>query len=233
MDGQPDGECVGPEIRTTFLRPDGDILARCRYPSGRDADLGPEPPAETLPDQELVVYRAGGDVMKVARMIVGVAVVAGALAGCSSGSTRAISVGTPPPRSTATATATATASATATATASASASATPTAHPNPVMLTAADNGRTVRVTPGAVISVRLAPNAGSYDPPVSDDETVLTRTSNEGGYPVGGDAIARFSALAPGTAHISSQTDLSCMHSNPRCMVATRVFTVTVIVARS
>jgi vanillate O-demethylase monooxygenase subunit len=66
MSGQPEGDAadvVPPEIRTTFLRPDWDILARCWYPVARDADLGPDPTAVMLLDQELVLYRAGSEVV--------------------------------------------------------------------------------------------------------------------------------------------------------------------------
>jgi vanillate O-demethylase monooxygenase subunit len=66
MDRENEGDAVdlvAPEVRTTFLRPDWDILARCWYPVARDADLGTDPTGVVLLDQELVIYRAGSEVV--------------------------------------------------------------------------------------------------------------------------------------------------------------------------
>jgi vanillate O-demethylase monooxygenase subunit len=66
VDGQAEedaADLVAPEVRTTFLRSDWEILARCWYPVVRDADLGTDPTGVVLLDQELVIYRAGSEVV--------------------------------------------------------------------------------------------------------------------------------------------------------------------------
>jgi hypothetical protein len=97
-------------------------------------------------------------------------------------------------------------------------------------LTSADAGRTITVPVGTVITVDLAPDAGSYDPPQVDDVAVLREDSRSGGYPDATDARASYTAVTTGTATIASATDLPCLHTTPRCLPPQREFTVTVTV---
>jgi hypothetical protein len=99
-----------------------------------------------------------------------------------------------------------------------------------VYLTAADSGSTVTVAIGARIEVRLDPNGGSYDPPTVDNSATLAEQTHDGGYPANTTAFAQFQALAAGTAQISSQTDLACLHTTPRCLPPQREFRVTIAV---
>lgn len=98
-------------------------------------------------------------------------------------------------------------------------------------ITANDSGRAFTVHVGTQIHVELAPNAGSYDPPANDDSHVLREDSHAGGYPDNSTAIANFTAVARGAAHITSQTDMACLHTNPRCLPPQRSFSVTINVA--
>ena len=107
----------------------------------------------------------------------------------------------------------------------------PTRQPSDLRLTAADSGRTIAVAIGTHITVDLAPDAGSYDPPDTDRTAVLRRDDQHGGYPDSTDAVADFTAVGQGTAHITSQTDLACLHTTPRCLPPQRGFTVTIAVA--
>lgn len=98
-------------------------------------------------------------------------------------------------------------------------------------LTAADSGSTVTVAIGARIEVRLDPNGGSYDPPTVDNSATFAERTHGGGYPANTAAVAEFQALARGTAQISSQTDLACLHTTPRCLPPQREFRVTISVS--
>jgi hypothetical protein len=78
--------------------------------------------------------------------------------------------------------------------------------------------------------VDLAPNGGSYDPPISASPSILRLDDQRGGYPSPTDAIADFTALSHGSARITSQTDLPCLHATPRCLPPQREFIVSVVV---
>jgi hypothetical protein len=97
-------------------------------------------------------------------------------------------------------------------------------------ITAADSGRTFAVATGARITIELAPEAGSYDPPTADNPAVLREDDHHGGYPANTPAVADFTAIGPGSTRISSQTDLACLHSTPRCLPPQREFNATIVV---
>jgi hypothetical protein len=99
-----------------------------------------------------------------------------------------------------------------------------------VSLTASDAGRTIDVSIGTRIEIDLAPNVGSYHPPTSDAAPVLREHDQHGGYPGATTAIAEFRALGQGTAHITSETDLACLHVKPVCAPPQRQFLVTIVV---
>jgi hypothetical protein len=98
----------------------------------------------------------------------------------------------------------------------------------PVMLGAAARGRTVRVRVGRRIDVRLP---AQFDPPVSGGR-VLARRRSAGGYPSGRPSFTEFTAARPGRDRITATTDYPCFHTTPRCLVATQVWSVLVIVSR-
>lgn len=98
-------------------------------------------------------------------------------------------------------------------------------------LGAEDSGKAFTVSTGTHIQVDLASDAaGSYDPPEADDAAVLRRDDHHGGYPDGTDATADFTVVGHGSAHISSQTDVACLHSTPACRPPQRGFQVTIVV---
>lgn len=99
-----------------------------------------------------------------------------------------------------------------------------------VHLTEADSGRLIQVRVGTRIELVLAPSGGSFQPPTADAPTVLHEDAHFGGYPTSTAATTEFTASAPGTARISSITDLACLHSTPACMLPQREFVVAVTV---
>jgi hypothetical protein len=110
---------------------------------------------------------------------------------------------------------------------------TPSAPASPLgnVLTAADDGATVTVMTGQWLTVDLAPGAGAYawDRPRLIG-SALRLVSADGGYPSPGPMQAVFLATTPGTAVVSSGSDMPCLHAHPRCLVAQRLWTVHVVV---
>lgn len=97
------------------------------------------------------------------------------------------------------------------------------------VLTAADSGATVTLVTGQRLTVDLAPGPGAY----AWDRPRLTGSglrllSVTGGYPYHGLMRAVFLATGPGTAVLSSSSDMPCLHESPRCLVAQREWTATV-----
>lgn len=98
------------------------------------------------------------------------------------------------------------------------------------VLTAADTGTTVTLVTGQRLTVILAPGPGAYAwhrPRLTGSGLLLSVT---GGYPYHGLMQAVFLATGPGTAVLSSFSDMPCLHERPRCLVAQRLWTVTVII---
>ena len=99
-----------------------------------------------------------------------------------------------------------------------------------VTLTAADNGATIAVRTGQVITVDLgARGVMSYHQPQASGPA-LARVWASGGYPARRAAMARFRAIHPGTSDLFSVTDARCLHVRPRCAFAQASWRVTVIV---
>jgi hypothetical protein len=94
-----------------------------------------------------------------------------------------------------------------------------------------DSGRTIHVTVGDSIRVRLPGGSGGYHVPRTSDRDVLRRTSSSGGYPSDEDARASFRARHRGTADLTSYTDYKCLHTEPRCLPAQREWVVHVVVS--
>ena len=102
-----------------------------------------------------------------------------------------------------------------------------------VVITVADNGKTVVLTPGKVLVVRLAGQGMlTWDRPrlAGSGPGALRELSAHGGYPSRAPVVARFLAVRPGTATLSSITDARCLHVAPKCAFAQRGWHVKVIV---
>jgi hypothetical protein len=92
-----------------------------------------------------------------------------------------------------------------------------------------DNGAAVALRIGQHLVLTLT---GSWTPPraapASGTVGSPLRTDASRGYPEPSPATAQFSAVAVGTAQVVAVTDAACLHTEPRCLIAQRVFTVTV-----
>lgn len=99
-----------------------------------------------------------------------------------------------------------------------------------VTVTEADNGATVRLRVGQRLHVVLA--GSQWRRPASSGDAM--RLSNaSGGYPTRRRADAVFLAIRTGTASVSSITDYPCLHAQPPCKVAQRIWSVQVTVHAS
>jgi hypothetical protein len=101
------------------------------------------------------------------------------------------------------------------------------------LLTETDSGITIVLQAGQEVTVVLGP-AGltmPWDQPVAQGGAVV-RVSASGGYPSSLPARAVFRAVSPGTAHLTSLTDIKCLHlpAAQRCLPPQQVWQVTVIV---
>jgi hypothetical protein len=101
------------------------------------------------------------------------------------------------------------------------------------LLTEADSGLTILLPAGQEVIVVLGP-AGltmPWDPPVVRGGAVVL-VSASGGYPSSLPARALFRAVTPGTAQLTSWTDIKCLHlpEAQRCLPPQQMWEVTVIV---
>jgi hypothetical protein len=116
-------------------------------------------------------------------------------------------------------------------TASAGPSGRPPSLTGPVTLTTADNGATVRVHVGQLVTVVL-PSQGlfSWHVPAASGAAVR-RVSASGGYPAAQPARGVFLAIGPGVAILTAINDTACLHARPACEPAQQEWQATVIVA--
>jgi hypothetical protein len=95
-------------------------------------------------------------------------------------------------------------------------------------VTDSDSGSTVTLHLGELLKVHLG--NGTWDPPVSSAPGVVRRESTTGGYPSSAPAYAMFKALARGSADVTATSDAACFHTDPRCLMPSRQWTVHVVV---
>ena len=107
------------------------------------------------------------------------------------------------------------------------------AHSGQVTVTTSDDGATVVVVPGRVITVVLAGQGMlRWNQPrlAGSVPGVLRQLSASGGYPAKAPAQASYRAVRAGTAEIISGTNARCLHTHPPCEIAQRLWRVTVVV---
>ena len=92
-----------------------------------------------------------------------------------------------------------------------------------------DSGSTIHLRVGQQVRVQL--QDGTWDPPTSSDAAVVARRSSSGGYPTNQPVDAVFQAVKAGTAELQAQSDAACFHTQPRCLMATRLWQLHVVVA--
>jgi hypothetical protein len=95
--------------------------------------------------------------------------------------------------------------------------------PHSAIVTLADSGRHYALAVGNLLTVRLLASPWVWTTAVSSDPRVLTTLPEMN--PVAG--LFVFRALAPGTARVSAVGDPACY---PQCLMASRLFFVTVTV---
>lgn len=100
-----------------------------------------------------------------------------------------------------------------------------------VTVTDDDSGTTVRLALGQRLRVRLSRD--TWDPPVSSADGVAVRRSSSGGYPSDQPVDATFEAVGKGSADVTATSDAACFHTEPRCMMPQRQWSVHVTVRQT
>jgi hypothetical protein len=106
-------------------------------------------------------------------------------------------------------------------------------HSGQVTVTTADDGATVTVVPGQVITVVLGGQGMlRWNRPqlAGSAPGVLRQLSASGGYPSKAPARASYRAVRAGPAEIFSGSNARCLHTHPPCEIAQRLWRVTVVV---
>ena len=106
----------------------------------------------------------------------------------------------------------------------------PSAADGEVTVTEADSGRTIHLHIGQRLRVVLGGRGQQWHRPASHGPS-LRLVAASGGYPSSRPADAAFLAVRAGTASVTSMTDHPCLHAQPPCMIAQRVWSVRVTVA--
>lgn len=97
------------------------------------------------------------------------------------------------------------------------------------LLTVADDGVSVRLRPGQVVTVVLASGGLMWDIPRASG-AAARRISGSGGYPAHRAAVAVFRAMRPGRSWLTAFTDAACLHTQPRCEMPQRLWRALIIV---
>ncbi len=90
----------------------------------------------------------------------------------------------------------------------------PPASGTPVVVTEADNNKTISLHVGDTLAVRLA---AMYQAPTVTPAGVLTLESINGGYPNPMPLVANYRAAAPGQADVTTLSDAACNHDPMPC----------------
>jgi hypothetical protein len=98
-----------------------------------------------------------------------------------------------------------------------------------VTVTEADSGKTVHLHIGQRLRVVLGGHGEQWHRPASPGP-FLRLAAASGGYPSSRPANAVFLAVQTGTASVTSLTDHPCLHTQPPCMIAQRVWGVRVLI---
>ena len=98
-----------------------------------------------------------------------------------------------------------------------------------VTVTEPDNGRTVHLHIGQRLRAVLGGRGEQWHRPASPGPS-LRLAAASGGYPSGRPATAVFLAVQAGTTSVTSMTDHPCLHAQPPCKIAQRVWSVRVFV---
>jgi len=101
-----------------------------------------------------------------------------------------------------------------------------------VTVTEADNGGAVRLRVGQRLHVVLDGRGEQWRRPTSSGPAVRLTTAS-GGYPTGRPADAVFAAVRDGKASVSSITDYACLHTQPACLRAQRVWAIHITVTKA
>ncbi len=101
--------------------------------------------------------------------------------------------------------------------------------PHHRLLTVADDGASVRLRPGQVVTVVLASGGLMWDIPAASG-AAARRISGSGGYPARRPAVAVFRAVRPGRSWLTSFTDAPCLHAQPKCEIPQRLWRALIIV---
>jgi hypothetical protein len=106
-------------------------------------------------------------------------------------------------------------------------------HSGRVTVTTSDDGATVVLVPGQVVTVVLAGQGMlRWNRPrlAGSGPEVLRNLRASGGYPSKAPARTDYRAVRVGTAEIISGTNARCLHTHPPCEIAQRPWRVTVVV---
>jgi hypothetical protein len=101
-----------------------------------------------------------------------------------------------------------------------------------VTVTEADSGKAVHLRIGQRLRVVLGGHGIQWHRPATPEPT-LRLADTSGGYPSASPAVAVFIAVRSGSASVTSITDHPCLHANPPCKIAQRVWSIRVLVERS
>ena len=87
-------------------------------------------------------------------------------------------------------------------------------------LTLAANGAHLVLHVGQHRSVRLVPRGipGNFDPLMASRPGIVTISDESGGYPGDDPLVATITATTPGITRLTTQSDLSCLHTSPPCL---------------
>jgi hypothetical protein len=99
-------------------------------------------------------------------------------------------------------------------------------------VTVAANGAHLVLHVGQRRSVHLVPSGipGNFDPLTVSRQGIVTISDESGGYPGDDPLAATITAMTPGTTQLTTQSDLSCLHSSPPCLPPQYAWTLEVTV---